>query len=143
MVANQPAPSGRNILGRPLLQFRRTRVPGIDEAQVVACLPQRRCSVTPPIDAPDGTRRHLDPARPAAGDQAAVCQREILGQAERPIALAGGREHDRMSPLREQLDHAVEVAGLGNVVEQEQDADDPYLIITSLDMLPLEWPRAR
>ena len=42
-----------------------------------------------------------------------------------------------MSALGQQLDDAVEVAGLGNVVEEEKDADDPYLIITPLDMLQL------
>src|SRR5688572_27814456 len=60
---------------------------------------------------------------------------------ERTIPLARGREDDRMSALGQQLDDAVEVTGLGNVVEEEKDADDPYLIITPLDMLQLS-PRA-
>ena len=82
----------------------------------------------------------MRPRQPAR-DQAAVGERQVLRQRERTIPLARGREDDRVSALGQQLDDAVEVAGLGNVVEEEKDADDPYLIITPLHMLQLS-PRA-
>ena len=82
----------------------------------------------------------MRPGRPRV-DQAAVGQRQVLRQRERTIPLPRGRQHDRVPALGQQLDDAVEVAGLGNVVEEEKDADDPYLIITALHMLQLS-PRA-
>ena len=58
----------------------------------------------------------------APRDEAAVDERQVLGQRERTIPLPRGGEHDRVPALGEQLDDAVEVASLRNVVEEEKDA---------------------
>ena len=141
MAPHEPAPALRHVLGGSRLQLPRARVARIEKPEVVARLPQRRRGLSPAIDPAHRTRRQFDAAAAPARDQAAVGERQVLRQRERTITLPRGREDDRVPALGEQLDDAVEVPDLGNVVEEEKDADDPYLIITPLHMLQLS-PRA-
>src|SRR6185503_2818204 len=137
MLADEAPPAIGHVLCGSLFELGGVGVARIEEAQVIARQAQRGSGALPSIDAANRARRHLDATRQAARDEGTVGERQVLRQRERTIPLARGREDDRVSALGQQLDDAVEVAGLGNVVEEEKDADDPYLIITPLDMLQL------
>jgi hypothetical protein len=117
-----PPPIGR-LRCRAIFELPRSCITRIQEPQVVARLPQRRRRIAPSIYAVHGARSDFDPPGEPAFNQAPVRECEVLRQRERTVPLPRGRQHDRVAAPGERLDDAVEVTSLGNVVEEEQDAD--------------------
>ena len=105
------SPSGRGILARALRELRRMSVPGSEKPHVVAGLPQRPDDVLPGVDAGDRQRNHVD----------ARVVREPARQFQWFLALPRGGEHHRVPTAGELLDDSFEVAGLPEVVDEEQD----------------------
>jgi hypothetical protein len=70
----------------------------------------------------DRTGRQFDATRQPSCTETVVGEREILRQRKRAISLPSGGEHDRMPAFHEQLEDAVEVTRLGDIIEKEQDA---------------------
>ena len=76
----------------------------------------------PSIDAVHRTCRQLDASRQSTGDEIIIGVQEILGKRERPVSLPRRSQHHVVAAFDQHCDHAVEVARLGDVVDEEQDA---------------------